>query len=549
MSATLSRRELVLSGAAAYAALAVPVDALAAVRTRRPRKSVHCLPPEDKFKPGEVIPDCTFASFSPGGERIALATPRGIEILGRADGSRVTVTPPGFTLAPNAWHPDGTVLLASGPASDGSGPFLHALTTGGPVRLLPGHPGQARAASFSPDGRKVAFTYLNGFVHQLAMADWTGTELVNPLNLLPVDPQTEPILDRVMSSLAWYETRGFSPNGRRLYFASDRGAGMLNVSLHYIDLARGKRSRVTYDEGVVEGAVIAPDNDVLYAVTTRAREPAFITVASGPSIPPFLGCVAHHALHERLAARRLAVVGNGDVIAMDSTYGLHGRMVANRRKLARRLEAPVPGAAHRFYACGMSPDGTELAIATHSVAGSNVVLVRRRPRSVPAPARVRATPSSRGAIPLTASPLRPVNRTMPSERGGQVTLNLEGEVTSGDFQMELGNFSADGVHVFSGTARFQTDGGAFRHTADVRRVNLESQEEVNVFYSADMRVDWPAGTPAVPVTDGTIASRSRAGNVAAAWDGSTFAPQDGWRAGGRAALPIPGARRCRRRRT
>jgi hypothetical protein len=439
-------------------------------------------------------------------------------------------------------------LIASGPAADGSGPFLHALSTAGTVRLLPGHPGAARAASFSPDGRRVAFTYLNGFVHQLAMADWTGSALENPMNLLPVDPSNEPNLDRVMSALAWYETRGFSANGRRLYFASDRGAGMLNVSLHYIDLARGRRNRVTYDEGVVEGAVIAPDNDVLYAVTTRAREPAFITVASGPSIPPFLGCVAHSTLHNRLAARRLAVVGNGDVIRMDSTYGLRGRMVANRRKLARKLNAPVPGAAHRFYACDMSPDGTELAIATHSVAGSNVVLIRRRPRSVPTGARVRRTPPSRGAIPLTNLRLRPVNRTMASERGGHVSLAFEGDIDAGDFQMGLDSFSADGVHIFAGSARFQTDGPAFRHTADIRRVNLESQEEVSVFYRADMRVDWPAGVPARPVTDGTIASRSRAGDVAAAWDGSTFAPQDGWRAGGRAALPIPGARRCRRRR-
>ena len=28
-----------------------------------------------------------------------------------------------------------------------------------------------------------------------------------------------------------------SPDGSRLYFASDRGAGMLNVSVHYIELA------------------------------------------------------------------------------------------------------------------------------------------------------------------------------------------------------------------------------------------------------------------------------------------------------------------------
>ena len=46
------------------------------------------------------------------------------------------------------------------------------------------YPDQARAACFSPDGKKVAFTYLNRFVHQLCMADWTGNALASPLNLV-----------------------------------------------------------------------------------------------------------------------------------------------------------------------------------------------------------------------------------------------------------------------------------------------------------------------------------------------------------------------------
>lgn len=539
-----------MTGAAAGAALALPLDAGAAVRTRRPRKSVHCLPDADRFRYAEAIPDCTFASFSPTGESIALATPRGIEILNRSDGSRVPATPPGFTITSDAWHPDGQVLIASGPADDGSGPFLHLITAGGLTRLLPDHPGPARAGCFSPDGRKVAFTYLNRFMHQLGLADWTGSGLANPMNLLPVDPAADPILERVMTSLAWYETRGFSANGRRLYFASDRGAGMLNVSVHYIDLRNGRRHRVTYDEGVVEGAVLAPDNDVLYAATTRARDPAFLTMVSGPAVPAFLGFVAAPTLHETLAGRGLAVVSNGDLIAMDPIYGLHARMVADRRRLAKRLGAGVPGALYRFVACDMSADGTELAVALRSPASSGVVLMRRRPRAVPPAARVRPTGSSRGAISLAADPIGPVDRTMPSPRNGRVRLRMDGDIREGDFLAEFENFTSDGVHVFGGSARFQTGGGGFRHVADVRRVGLESQEEVNVFYTADMRVAWngAAGNLAAPVTDGTIASRSRSGNVAAAWDGSVFAPQDGWRAGNRWPRPIPGSRKCRRRR-
>ena len=377
MSRNLSRRELLASGAITGAALAFPLDTLA-VRRRQPRDSVHCLPAADRFRPGDILTDCTFAAFAPDGVRVALETQRGIELLNRADGTRTTVTPPGFTLAAGAWHPDGSVLLASGPAADGSGPYVHAISAAGVTRLLQSYPGQARAASFSPDGKRVAFTYLNRFMHQICMGRWTGTRVAKPRNLLPVDPATEPSAERVMWGLAWYETRGFSPDGARLYYASDRRAGMLNVSIHSIDLATGTRSRVTYDEGFAEGAAFAPDNGVLYTSTTRARDPAFLTMITGPAVPPFLGFVAAPTLHDQLAARRLALIGNGDVLRMDSTYGLRGRIVGNRKQLAKKLNAPVPGGTYRLIACSMSPDGTELAVAMISAVGSNVILLERR---------------------------------------------------------------------------------------------------------------------------------------------------------------------------
>lgn len=539
MGATISRRELLISGAVGGAALAFPLpDARGAVRKRSPRDSVHCLPGSDRFDVRTILLDCSFASFAGDGRRIALETPRGIEVLNRDDGSRLQVTPPGFTLAGDAWHPDGDVLLASGPAADGSGPYVHAVTPAGVTRLLGTHPGQARAAFFSPDGRKVAFTYVNRFVHQLCMADWTGDALADPRNLAPVEPATDPDLGRVMSALAWQETRAFSPDGRRLYFASDHRAGMANVSINYIDLRTGKRRRVTYDEGFAEGTVLPPDNQALYSGSTRAREPAFLSVVSGPDVPAFLGFAATPTLHDELAARRLALIGNGDVLAVDPTHGLRGRVVKKRRAIARKLDEPVSHGSYRVIACSMSPDGTELAIAMISAVGQHVALLRRRARTVPAPVRPRRTRTPPMSGPLAQQPVLPVERTIESPRGGRVSMKLDGDVSSGSFAMELDNFSTDGVHVFAGPAAFQTGGGGFRHTADVRRVGLESEEDALVFYRANMRVAWQG------VTDGTIASRSRAGNLAAAWDGTMFAGQDGWRVGDRGARPVPGVDPC-----
>lgn len=492
------------------------------------------------------MPDASFASFAPDGLRIAVASPRGIEIYNRADRTRSTVTPPGFTLAGDAWHPGGEALIASGPAADGSGPYLHLISVAGLTRLLPGHPGAARGACFSPDGKKVAFTYVNRFAHQLCMADWTGSDLASPLNLFPVDAQTDPHLSDVMSSLAWYETRGFSADGRRLYFSSDRRAGMLNISVHYVNLARGTRHRVTYDEGVAEGAVLSPDGDVLYSSTTRAREPAFLTMVSGPAVPSFLGCVAGPTLYEQLADKRLAGISNGDVIAADPVYGLHARIVGSRRPLARRGQPGVPGGTVRLVACSMSPDGTDLATAVHGPQGASVVLLHRKPRAVPPAAEIRATPTPPGTAPLSNTPMTDVNRVIAGREGGSANVVMTGELANGDFQVSFDNFSSDGVHFFGGSAAFRTANGGFRHQADVRRVNLESQEEVRVFYEADVRVDWQEpGLPTEPsVTDGRIASVSRSGDMSVAWDGTKFAPLEGWTAGNRGPRPVPGAKRC-----
>jgi hypothetical protein len=531
---------LLVAGAAGGAALTLPLsDSLAAVRRKQPRDSVHCLAAPDRFNVKTILLSSSFASFSPDGARIALETPNGIEILDRETGVRARITPPGFTLAGNAWHPDGNVLVASGPAVGGGGPYLWAVTPTSMTRLLPSHPGHAKAAFFSPDGRKVAFTYVNRFVHQVCMADWSGGALVDPRNLLPVALATDPDVGRVMAALAWHETRAFSPNGRRLYFASDRGAGMGNVSIHYIDLKRGKRSRVTYDEGFAEGAVLAPDNEALYSGITRARDPAFMTMVGGPAVPPFLGFAATPTLHDELAERKLTLIGNGDVLAVDPTYGLHGRIVGNRRTIAKKLNEPVSRGSYRVIACSMSPDGTELAAAAISPVGQHVVLLRRRPRSVPPPVQARRTRTPPGSVPLSSQPVPTINRTIGSSRGGRVTLFLDGDLAAGNFQMALDNFSSDGVHVFAGTAVFQTaGGGAFRHAADVRRVGVESQEDTLSFYRADMRVAWQGQT------SGTIESNSRAGSLAAAWDGTRFAGLDGWRIGDRGPRPVPGAEPC-----
>ena len=70
-------------------------------------------------------------------------------------------------------------------------------------------------------------------------------------------------------------------------------------------------------------------------------------MVTGPGVPPFLGFVAMPTLHDVLAEKRLALIGNGDVLRMDSTHGLRARIVGNRKRLAKKLNAPVAGGTYR----------------------------------------------------------------------------------------------------------------------------------------------------------------------------------------------------------
>ena len=181
-----------MGGAVGGAALALPLPEARRGRPHagsRATPSTACRGPTGSGREDDPGPDCSFASFSPDGPEVALATPRGHRDPRTARTAAACWSHrPGSRSRADAWHPDGDVLLASGPAARRrpARTCTRSRSTGHDPAAA-GHPGPARAAFFSPDGRKVAFTYLNRYLHQVCMADWTGGALVDPRNLLPVD--------------------------------------------------------------------------------------------------------------------------------------------------------------------------------------------------------------------------------------------------------------------------------------------------------------------------------------------------------------------------
>jgi hypothetical protein len=504
----LTRRELVASGVLAAGALAVEatVPAWATHRRGKPR-SIHCLPLGDRFSPAYGLPGAAFAQYSPEGLRLACNTAAGIEIRPRGGGPGAVVAPAGFRVSPQCWHPDGRTLLATGPGpAGGPSQTLYAVRADGSgrTRLLTQLPGPARSGSFSPDGLKVSFTYVDGFVHRVALGDWADNppRISNTRSLIPFDPRTEPDATRMVHGLGYYETRGFSPNGKLLLFVSDRNGGMCNVNSYAMNLATGSINHITRSDGFTEGALIGIGDRVLFYGSTRAREASFMTAITAPEVPPFLGFAAVPTLHDRIAGFFLAPIGNGDVIAVDAVTGLKARLIAKREALVDLAGTGLGQSDHRIALCSMSGDGRDLAVAAIHRDGAGVAVIRRRKSSVPKPARIAQTP-----VPPVARPLEQlllgdttVHRTVPGRFGGRVELTLAGTLAEGVFQADFTGFSDDGPLGFEGPIRFEIASGGYTHTADVRRVRNEQDEERG-YYSADVRV-------AHPDTAGALESRS-----------------------------------------
>jgi len=168
-------------------------------------------------------------AFSPDGEQIAFRSSRdggGIFVMGRTGESVKRITHMGFH---PSWSPDGTHLAFTSENVElypqnsvgQSGLWIVNVTTG-EVRLL--YEGDAVLASWSPHDQRIAYTHRLGNPTQSAI--WT----------IRVSGGTpKPVINERATN--WNPV--WSPNGRYLYFSSDR-RGSMNLWRVPIDEASGE---------------------------------------------------------------------------------------------------------------------------------------------------------------------------------------------------------------------------------------------------------------------------------------------------------------------
>jgi eukaryotic-like serine/threonine-protein kinase len=209
--------------------------------------------------------DDTAPALSPDGERIVFRSTRdggGLFVMGSTGESVKRLTTEGYD---PAFSPDGTQVVYS--TEDGQNPWSRegqgrlriVLASGGEPRDL-ATDGDAVQPSWSPDGRRIAYWGLGAGSGQrdirTVAADGSG-----PAAAVTDDP-----------ALDWNPV--WSPDGRSLYFASERG-GAMNVWRVAIDLrtggARGRPEPLTVPSRVAGSLSLSADGRLMLYVSAEKR--------------------------------------------------------------------------------------------------------------------------------------------------------------------------------------------------------------------------------------------------------------------------------------
>jgi Tol biopolymer transport system component len=306
--------------------------------------------------PVNLTPDSpeadTAPAYSPDGERIAFRSERdggGIFVMGSTGESVKRLTDFGFD---PAWSPDGKQIVFS----DKSGQDPYSRPGDGYLWLVPSAGGEIRQLTrtedavqpcWSPGGARIAYWGLRGSSGQRDL--WT----------IPADATGEPAALSVTEDPAMDWNPVWSPDGKSLYFSSDRG-GSLNLWRVAIDdktgRVRGEPAPVTTPSRTSGSISFSRDGKQMMYVSSDRRssiqrvglDPVTGRVTDSPS-PVFQGSRVIYTQD---------ISPNGDWIAFTTLGGREDLYVVKSDGSSYRQ---ITDDAFRDRGPRWSPDGTKLA--------------------------------------------------------------------------------------------------------------------------------------------------------------------------------------------
>jgi Tol biopolymer transport system component len=129
-------------------------------------------------------------------------------------------------------------------------------------------------ANWSPDGKRIVWGTTENRTWDVMVADFvvdaSGMRLASPR--------------RIVHDTTWWETHGFSADGRRVITTNTR-AGFLATDIYAVDIETGERQRLTTPIAWDEHAHVSPDGRKVSWISGRFR-PAPVASLSDGSISP-----------------------------------------------------------------------------------------------------------------------------------------------------------------------------------------------------------------------------------------------------------------------
>ncbi len=246
----------------------------------------------DDLASGSEVSTTDGMTFSPDGAKVAVPLlvkgKTQIEVLGADGKGKVCVScgQPGNNDGVR-WRPGaGDALLfisdrdhpfAIGNEGGGLGQELYVMRPDGSqvTRLTQSHAWATNYhANWSPDGKRIVWGTTENRTWDVMVADFvsdaSGMRLGSPR--------------RVVHDTTWWETHGFSADGRRVITTNTR-AGFLATDLYAVDIETGHRDRLTTSIAWDEHAHLSPDGRKLAWISGRWR-PASVASLSDGSISP-----------------------------------------------------------------------------------------------------------------------------------------------------------------------------------------------------------------------------------------------------------------------